>query len=1270
MRRLFTLKKIVFLSVFVLFSLAATAQSTLLIENFNYTAGSLLTANGWGAHSGGTTNAIAVSTSGLSLPNYGLNNGNAALVFNTGQDCNLPFAPVTSGSVYASFLFKVDSIPTSGYFFLLGDNPIGTAFRGRVFADTVDGSSTQFKIGLSLGTVAVDYATTYINKGETYIGVLKYTVVSGTNNDETSLFVFDAAASVATEPVVATVGPLSNSAQPDIIPGSVALRQFNANQRVTVDGICVRTVWNLTDFTAPTATGALGTALYNVKVGYSEPVSASATTTSFYTGIGGVSSVAMNATMDTATLALIQPLVPNAVYALGIDSVVDAAGNQMVATVLNFTAPDFVKPTVVAAFTTSQSSLQVIFDEPVSLATASDTLNYTGINHFATITLNTLGDTATILLTSPLVNGIVYNLTIDNVADLAGNEMTAAQQFMVYYGTLPLELGFTTTGISCFGSNDGTATAMPQYGVAPYTYLWSNGATTQTATGLSQGWYKITVTDNASSTIVDSAFIFEPTAVTVMITATNPSCFGNANGSVVAQGAGGASHYQYLWSNGATTATVAGLLAATYTVTATDTNSCTGTAVVTLTNPAPLIATIDATLPVSCNGGNNGAALASATGGSGTVSNFSYLWSNGSTGSTGTALTAGSYIVSVTDSLGCVDTATAYITEPTAVVLTIDSVRNVSCFGANDGFVAVSLTGGVGNYTYAWSNGSANDTLSGIAGGVYILTASDLNSCTQTYQVTISEPTALVLSTSINNNVSCFGGANAAGTATVAGGNSPYTYSWSNGSNSDTLLAAAGTHYITVTDANNCSVNDSIFFTEPQALVVNIDSTVNSDCELSTSGEAFASAQGGLGTLLFSWNDANAQTTATATGLLPGTYTLIVTDANGCTTSQQATVGFDNSAPVVSVGADVALCAGTSQSVAATSGFAAYQWNTGAITASITVSTAGSYTVQVTDTNGCNGFDTLDVIVNALPTVNLGNDTSFCAGNTTTVDGGAGFSTYAWSNGASTQTISVTTTGNYAVLVTDTNGCVGTDNKIVTVNALPVVNLGNDTSICTGTSLTLNATSGAGQTYAWSTGATSASIVVNQINTYSVTVTSSAGCVNSDQISMLGFNPNPIVNLGPDTTICAGSSIILTPGNYSTYSWSNGSKLPQIQVSTANTYAVTVTNSNGCIGSDSRVVSLQVCGNVGIEEASLQQAVSLYPNPISSHGFTLANNSGNEIETVKIMSITGQVVAQFTTSIAAGSSIEIDALNMAPTGIYIIQVNSKGNSALFRVIKN
>lgn len=1270
MKRNFTRKRLLFLLLFALYFTGANAQSTLLIENFDYTAGSLLTSNGWGAHSGGTTNAIAVSNSGLSLPNYGLSAGNAALVVNTGQDCNLPFTAVISGSVYTSFLFKIDSIPTAGYFFLLGDNPMGTAFRGRVYADTVDGSSTLFKIGLSFGTNTADYSTNYINKGQTYLAVLKYTVVAGTNNDETSLFVFDGTASVAAEPSVATVGPLSNSAQPDIVPGSVGLRQFNTNQRVTIDGICVRTVWNVTDFTAPTATGALGTALYNVKVGFSEPVSQSALTTSYYAGIGGVSSVSLNATMDTATLALITPLTPNAAYALVVDSVNDLAGNPMSATTLNFIAPDFVKPTVLNATATSPSTIQVVFDEPVGSASATDTLNYTGITHFASITLNTIGDTATITLSSPITLNTPYYLTIDNVADVAGNTMASAQQFLVYSGVLPLELAFTTNGISCFGANDGIATALPQYGTSPYTYLWANGATTQTVTGLATGWYKVTVTDAASNTKIDSAFIFEPTAVTVAYTATDPTCFGTATGSITAQGNGGASHYHYVWNTGDTLPTITGLLANTYMVTATDTNSCTGTATIVLTDPAQLVVTIDATLPVSCNGGNDGAALASATGGNGNSANFSYVWSNGAMGNTGTLLSAMSYIVTVTDSLGCTDTATAYITEPTPVVFAFDSVRNVSCAGANDGFVAVSMSGGAGSYSFVWSNGTSNDTLTGISGGVYTVSATDQNGCGMPYQVTITEPTPLTTTSSVTANVSCFNGNDGAGEVVASGSTAPYTYAWSNGATTANITDTAGVYYVTVSDANSCTAIDSVVFTQPTALVVALDSVMNSACELGATGIAYASAQGGTGTLQFAWDDANAQSTATATGLMPGIYTLVVTDDNACTASVQATIGFVNNAPTVSVGNDVQLCAGSSQSVSATTGLVSYLWNTGATSSDITVSMAGSYTVIATDTNGCEGFDTLEVVVNALPVVNLGNDTSFCAGNAVVADAGAGFSIYAWSTNSTAQTVVITTSGTYRVTVTDANGCSGTDTKIVTVNALPVVNLGNDTSICVGTSLTLNASGGAGQTYSWSTGATSASIVVNQINTYSVTVTSSAGCTNSDQILMLGFNPNPIVNLGPDTTICAGSSIFLTPGTYSTYNWSTGSKLPQIQVSTANTYSVTVTNSNGCVGSDSRVVSLQVCGNVGVEEVALQQAVAVYPNPIASTGFFIANNGQEDIVSIQIIAITGEVVASSNAIISAGNNAEITALNNKAAGIYIVSVSTKSQTAVYRLIKN
>ncbi|MDD4602224.1 MAG: choice-of-anchor J domain-containing protein [Bacteroidales bacterium] len=233
----FTLISLVFTVLFALGICQLTFAQLLMDENFSYPAGSLLTANGWVAHSGGGTQPITVSTGGLTFTGYvdsGI--GNAALLDNTGEDDNKSFPAQSTGTVYVSFMVNVTT-SSAGYFFNLMPTPTSTTFRGKVFMDATN------HFGVSVGSNTGTFAASAYTPGTTYLLVLKYEIVSGTTNDKVSLFIFNTPMPSA-EPGAPTIGPLTDAGQSDIAPGCVALRQFNASQNLQVDGIRVGTSWS------------------------------------------------------------------------------------------------------------------------------------------------------------------------------------------------------------------------------------------------------------------------------------------------------------------------------------------------------------------------------------------------------------------------------------------------------------------------------------------------------------------------------------------------------------------------------------------------------------------------------------------------------------------------------------------------------------------------------------------------------------------------------------------------------------------------------------------------------------------------------------------------------------------------------------------------------------------------------------------------------------------------------------------------------------------
>jgi hypothetical protein len=231
----------IMMAVVFSFSMALSASGqALLVENFDYSAGALLTASGWTAHSGEGSQAIDVVIPGLTYAGYPLSNiGGMAQLDNTGEDVNKTFTPVTSGSVYAAFMVKVDAI-SDGYFIHFGPASMGSTYFARLFVKPGSGSNFKFALGRTNETTPVLSTTEYAT-GTTYLAVLKCEIVEGATNDKVSFYLIDGTIP-ATEPATATI-PAFTTTVADNNPGSIGLRQYNANQKIFVDGIRVATSW-------------------------------------------------------------------------------------------------------------------------------------------------------------------------------------------------------------------------------------------------------------------------------------------------------------------------------------------------------------------------------------------------------------------------------------------------------------------------------------------------------------------------------------------------------------------------------------------------------------------------------------------------------------------------------------------------------------------------------------------------------------------------------------------------------------------------------------------------------------------------------------------------------------------------------------------------------------------------------------------------------------------------------------------------------------------
>ncbi len=773
-------------------------------------------------------------------------------------------------------------------------------------------------------------------------------------------------------------------------------------------------------------------------------------------------------------------------------------------------------------------------------------------------------------------------------------------------------------------------------GTAPYTYLWSdaNHQTTHTATGLSAGTYTLTVTDNNNCSATLSFTVTQPTNLAANGTVTaNVNCNGG-NGTAQSAPTGGTSPYTYLWSNGTTVSAIAAT-AGSYTVTVHDANGCTATASVTITQPTLLTTTASTTANVSCNGGNNGNAIASPSGGQ---TPYTYLWSDAGsqTNVTASGLTAGSYTVTVHDAHNCSATASVSISQPTALTTTASATANVSCNGGNNGNAIASPSGGLTPYTYSWSIGGTTVSVNNPTGailtfGTYIVTVKDANGCTATASATISQPSALLYaSAGVVNNVLCPGASNGKASSTAVGGVSPYTYSWLNASSSvvATLQSpntlSAGSYTVTIHDNCGASVSASVTITQPRSLTGTITATTNVACFGGNGGTATVTVAGGTYPYYYNWSPGGS-TLATAAGLSAGTYTCAITDHAGCpgsnspsATITQPTALAETLQSISYPGCNGGMGSATVLEAGGTSPYT-YTWTGGlSTTATCTKLIAGSYTVTVKDKNGCSS--SIGIILTQPPAI---RDSSILAdkvnvncngGNNASITLGTKYGTppytYTWTpNVSSTSVANSLTAGTYTVKVADHNGCSSSATATITQ---PAAALGASFTgkTCSNSLVSVTATATGGTSpysYLWSPGGITTALVSGLApGTYSVTITDKHGCsyILSGNLSCPEIKPHSEEDIAGNATCCAGlDNITLYPNpNNGQFTITVESEKLKVESNTVEIY---------------NMLGQKVCTQLLITNYSLLINISDQPNGI--YLIRILDNNGNLVSQKKVV---------------------------------------------------
>jgi len=441
---------------------------------------------------------------------------------------------------------------------------------------------------------------------------------------------------------------------------------------------------------------------------------------------------------------------------------------------------------------------------------------------------------------------------------------------------------------------------------------------------------------------------------------------------------------------------------------------------------------------VACYSGTTGSVDLTVSGG---TAPYTFLWSNGAVTEDISGVAAGIYSVTVTDANSCTATVSDTISQPASALSgSVTSQTDVTVYGGNDGSVTVAGSGGITPYQYSIDAATyqASGTFGTLTANNYTVTVQDANLCTYNVDVTINQP-AQPLSGIIasQTNVSCYGGNNGSVTVSGVGGVPPYEYCLDGNpyQASGTFSSLVKSSYtVTVRDASMNTSPVPVDITEPTAPLSVTAVKTDALCSGSSSGTAIATASGGTSPYSYSWNTSPVQTAATATGLAAGTYTVTVTDANGCTTIANVTIDQPAALAVTITQVNVLCNGGSNGSATATAtggtGPYTYSWNTTPVQtgASATGLIAGTYTVTVTDSNGCTATGTSQITeptvlaLDAVPAEAKCPDSNDGA-ITLTVTGGTSPYSVIWADGITTQNRTGILPGTYSVVVTDANGC-------------------------------------------------------------------------------------------------------------------------------------------------------------------------------------------------------------------------------------------------------
>ncbi len=769
-----------------------------------------------------------------------------------------------------------------------------------------------------------------------------------------------------------------------------------------------------------------------------------------------------------------------------------------------------------------------------------------------------------------------------------------------------LSVTVSATDITCNGGSNGTATATPVNGTAPFTYTWlPNAGSGATITGLSGGTYSVTVTDNTGCTATGSVVVNEPTVISFTTTFIEPTCNGGTDGSITVTASGGTPPYQYSSDGGnifQSSNVLAGLGGGSYNVVVRDSPRCTTTDTVVLTEPVAIQPNLTVT-HISCNGANDGSVVSNPTNG---TPPYEYSLDNGPfvPGNSFTSIPAGFHLFTVHDSQGCEKQTGFNILQPNALTGLVSAVTPLTCNGDSTGSFFVTGVGGAPPYTYSLDDMvyQASGAFTNLPAGNYTVYTKDSSGCKSINQVTISQPAVLVASRLFQIDISCNGSTDGVAVITATGGTVPYGFSddyafWDATSFFDRLVAGTYTYY--VRDANGCEDSVDVTITEPDTLAVSAGNVVNASCLGVADGSIEVIASGGTPPYKYSLNGGAFQSSNIFSSLTAGDYDFTVRDDNFCEKTQSLTIG-QLTTITFSVSKTNITCSGDSSGILTVTnpsgGQAPYTYSLDGIIfqTSDTFSNlpAGNYTLTVKDDIGCLGVQQEQVTEPAPLVITLVITTPATCFNTTDgsaeidVQGGNGPYSFSWSNGNITQNLLNVLGGDYTVTVTDQTQC--TAEFSVTIGKSPdifiemehfqnVTCAGEDDAV-----INVSVLGGTpGYDFSWNNGiATTEDLVNIGPGMYTFLVTDANNCTLADTFTVISPLGLIIDSVNVSNSTCAsgndGTITIVAAGGTAPIGYSiDGFSFEQNSVFaglTAGVYPVIVKDANGCTASRSATV--------------------------------------------------------------------------------------------------